>query len=81
MTSHTEEKMVVLVNGIPASGKSTLTRAMAERLGFPGLTLDSLNEPFTSTFAPGVRLRTRQWGCAAYQAIWKVAGQAPTCRV
>ena len=81
MTSHTEEKVVVLVNGIPASGKSTLTRAMAEQFGFPVLTLDSLKEPFMASFAPVDRLRNRQLGCAAYQAIWKVVGQAPNCCV
>lgn len=81
MTSHTEEKVVVLVNGIPASGKSTLTRAMAQQFGFPVLTLDSLKEPFMASFAPVDRLRNRQLGCAAYQAIWKVVGQAPSCCV
>ncbi|NIG17219.1 ATP-binding protein [Pantoea sp. Al-1710] len=81
MTSHTAEKVVVLVNGIPASGKSTLTRAMAEQFGFPVLTLDSLKEPFMASFAPVDRLRNRQLGCAAYQAIWKVVGQAPNCCV
>ena len=77
MTDDTEEKAVVLVNGIPASGKSTLTRALAQQFGFPVLTLDSLKEPFMASFAPVDRLRNRQLGCAAYQAIWKVVGQAP----
>ena len=78
MTTDTEEKIVVLVNGIPASGKSTLTRALAEHFGFPVLTLDSLKEPFMASFAPVDRLRNRQLGCAAYQAIWQVVAQAPT---
>ncbi|EJL87042.1 AAA family ATPase [Pantoea sp. GM01] len=77
MTTDTEEKVVVLVNGIPASGKSTLTRALAEQFGLPVLTLDSLKEPFMASFAPVDRQRNRQLGCAAYQAIWKVVAQAP----
>lgn len=77
MTLNPEEKCVVLINGIPASGKSTLTRAVAEQSGFPVLTLDSLKEPFMASFAPVDRLRNRQLGCAAYQAIWKVVAQAP----
>ncbi|WP_345826760.1 glucokinase [Pantoea sp. BRR-3P] len=78
MTTHSEEKIVVLVNGIPASGKSTLTRALAEQFGFPVLTLDGLKEPFMASFAPVDRQRNRQLGCAAYQAIWNVVAQAPT---
>lgn len=77
MTTPTEEKCVVLVNGIPASGKSTLARALAQQFGLPVLTLDSLKEPFMASFAPVDRLRNRQLGCAAYQAIWKIVGQAP----
>lgn len=79
MTSENSEKRVVLVNGIPASGKSTLTRALALRFSFPVLTLDSVKEPFMTSFAPVDRQRNRQLGCAAYQAIWKIVGQAPPC--
>lgn len=77
MTFATQQKQVVLVNGIPASGKSTLTQAIASRLNLPVLTLDSVKEPFMATFAPVDRQRNRQLGCAAYQAIWKIVGQAP----
>ncbi|RTY60302.1 glucokinase [Pantoea sp. YU22] len=77
MTLATQPKQVVLVNGIPASGKSTLTRALAARLSLPVLTLDSIKEPFMASFAPVDRQRNRQLGCAAYQAIWKIVGQAP----
>lgn len=70
-------KRVVLVNGIPASGKSTLTRLLSQQFGFPVLTLDSVKEPFMASFAPVDRQRNRQLGCAAYQAIWKIVGQAP----
>lgn len=72
-----QEKSVILVNGIPASGKSTLTRIIANRFGFPVLTLDSLKEPFMAAFAPVDRQLNRQLGCAAYQAIWRIIGQAP----
>ncbi|QGY29108.1 AAA family ATPase [Pantoea cypripedii] len=77
MRTLTEEKCVVLVNGIPASGKSTLARGLAQRFALPILTLDSLKEPFMASFAPVDRLRNRQLGCAAYQAIWKIVAQAP----
>ncbi|RPD96098.1 glucokinase [Candidatus Pantoea deserta] len=77
MTLATQHKQVVLVNGIPASGKSTLTRALASRLSLPVLTLDSVKEPFMASFAPVDRQRNRQLGCAAYQAIWKIVALAP----
>lgn len=77
MTSETDIKRVVLVNGIPASGKSTLVRALSQRFSLPVLTLDSLKEPFMSSFAPVDRQRNRQLGCAAYQAIWNIVGQSP----
>lgn len=77
MTLTTQHRQVVLINGIPASGKSTLTQALAARLALPVLTLDSLKEPFMASFAPVDRQRNRQLGCAAYQAIWNIVGQAP----
>lgn len=81
MTGINREKNVVLVNGIPAAGKSTLTHALSQRFGLPVLTLDSLKEPFMAGFAPVDRQRNRQLGCAAYQAIWQTVAQAPDCCV
>lgn len=81
MTTSFSLKRVVLVNGIPASGKSTLTRALSHRFGWPVLTLDSLKEPFMACFAPVDRQRNRQLGCAAYQAIWNIVGQAPAGQI
>ncbi|WP_313651721.1 glucokinase [Pantoea sp.] len=77
MTLKTPPKRVVLVNGIPASGKSTLTHALSHHFGWPVLTLDSLKEPFMACFSPVDRQRNRQLGCAAYQAIWNIVGQSP----
>lgn len=77
MTRQAESKRVVLVNGIPASGKSTLTLMLSGRFTLPVLTLDSIKEPFMSSFAPVDRQRNRQLGCAAYQAIWNIVGQSP----
>ncbi|WP_370426420.1 glucokinase [Pantoea vagans] len=81
MTQNIPSKRVVLVNGIPASGKSTLTHALSQHFGWPVLTLDSLKEPFMSCFAPVDRQRNRQLGCAAYQAIWNIVGKAPASQI
>jgi len=77
MTPMTPSKQVVLINGIPASGKSTLTHALAARLALPVLTLDSIKEPFMASLTSVDRQRNRQLGCAAYQAIWQIVAQAP----
>ncbi|MFN2046149.1 AAA family ATPase [Pantoea agglomerans] len=81
MTQNIPPKRVVLVNGIPASGKSTLTHALSQQFGWPVLTLDSLKEPFMHAFAPVDRQRNRQLGCAAYQAIWNIVAQAPGSQI
>ncbi len=38
-------KTAILINGIPASGKSTITRLLAETFSLPVLTID-VKEPF-----------------------------------
>ncbi|MDW5499329.1 AAA family ATPase [Pseudomonas lundensis] len=70
-------KTVILVNGIPASGKSTLARALAQHFGLPYLSLDGIKEPFMARLDNLDRELNRRLGCAAYQAIWSMVAQAP----
>lgn len=70
-------KCVILVNGVPASGKSTVARHIAERFGFPYLTIDGIKEPFMELFAPVDRQLNRDIGRAAYQTIWSIVAHAP----
>ncbi|KEA53382.1 ATPase AAA [Mangrovibacter sp. MFB070] len=72
-----EHKTVILVNGIPASGKSTVTQALSQQFGLPSLTLDGIKEPFMAQFPAIDRQLNRQLGCAAYAAIWSVIAAAP----
>ncbi|MER8533410.1 ROK family protein [Mesorhizobium sp. M1005] len=67
----------VLVNGIPASGKSTVSRGVADRLGWPLLTLDTIKNPFLEVLGGGDREFNRSLGRASYEAIWSVVGEAP----
>jgi len=67
----------VLVNGIPASGKSTVARAIADRTGWPLLTLDTIKNPFLEHLGGGDRLFNRTLGRASYQAIWSLVRDAP----
>lgn len=70
-------KTVILVNGVPASGKSSVAREIANRFQLPYLTLDEVKEPFMAMLAPVDRATNRQLGKAAYAAIWSAVAQAP----
>ncbi|SYF83741.1 glucokinase [Klebsiella pneumoniae] len=37
-------KTAILINGIPASGKSTITRLLAETFSLPVLTIDGIKD-------------------------------------
>lgn len=70
-------KHVVLVNGVPASGKSRLAKALSERTGWPILSLDRIKNPFLQHIGPVDRDFNRTLGKASYQAIWSVIADAP----
>jgi glucokinase len=70
-------KRVVLVNGVPASGKSRLAKALSERTGWPILSLDGIKNPFLQHIGPVDRDFNRTLGKASYQAIWSVIADAP----
>lgn len=58
-------KTVILINGIPASGKSTVTRQLSAAFNLPQLTIDGIKEPFMACFTGIDRTFNRQLGCAA----------------
>lgn len=70
-------RRAVLVNGIPASGKSTVSRGIADRMGWPLLTLDTVKNPFLEVLGGADREFNRTLGRASYQAIWSLVGDAP----
>ncbi|MBZ9726397.1 ROK family protein [Mesorhizobium sp. CO1-1-11] len=70
-------RRAVLVNGIPASGKSTVSRGIADRMGWPLLALDTVKNPFLEVLGGGDREFNRTLGRASYQAIWSLVGDAP----
>ena len=70
-------KRVVLVNGVPASGKSTLARALAAKTGWPVLALDTVKEALFANLGGGDRERNRLFGRASYQAIFAAIGDFP----
>ncbi|NLS17170.1 ROK family protein [Rhizobium sp. P40RR-XXII] len=72
-----QRKRVVLVNGVPASGKSRLAKALSQRTGWPILSLDGIKNPFLQHIGRVDRDFNRTLGKASYQAIWSVIRQAP----
>ena len=70
-------KRAVLVNGVPASGKSAVSRLIADATGWPLFALDSVKNPFLDHLGGGDRDFNRTLGRASYQAIWSVVRDAP----
>jgi glucokinase len=56
-------RMVVLVNGLPAAGKSTLAPKLAIALGLPLLSKDLIKETHADVFGaePPAGLTQREW--------------------
>ena len=70
-------KRVVLVNGVPASGKSTVARAVSEAKGWPLLTLDTIKEAFFEHIGTGDRNYNRLMGSTDVRVNARQAGPAP----
>jgi len=75
-------RRAVLVNGVPASGKSSVAAHLSAQTGWPILSLDTVKNPFLTEFAPVDRPTNRRFGYAAYNAIFDMIGQhAPDATV
>ncbi|MCT9935146.1 ATP-binding protein [Planotetraspora sp. A-T 1434] len=73
---------IVLVNGLPGSGKTTLAKALAHALGSPLFSKDRVKESLADTLGieapPGIT--ARQWsqrlGAAAAETLWALLADA-----
>lgn len=70
-------KSVILVNGVPASGKSSVARAVASRLQAPLMALDTVKQPMFGHFGVGDREHNRKLGRASYEIIFSAIGDWP----
>jgi glucokinase len=70
-------KRAVLVNGVPASGKSRVAQALAAATGWPLLALDTVKNPFLEVIPNVDRPFNRELGKASYKAIWSLVADAP----
>ncbi len=70
-------KSAILVNGVPASGKSSVARAVANGLTLPLMTLDTVKQPLFEHFGVGDREHNRKLGRASYEIIFSAIGDWP----
>jgi len=70
---------IVLVSGPPASGKTTIARPLAERLGFALLTKDDIKETLFRAMhgSPGDAEFSTHIGAAAMELLWALAPHCP----
>jgi predicted kinase len=64
--------VAIIVNGMPASGKSTIGASLAEVLGCPFLSKDAVKEPLADLVGPMIASRTL--GGIAMDTVWAMAG-------
>lgn len=70
-------KTAIFVNGVPASGKSTIARHVSAVTGWPLLALDTVKEALFAHLGTGDREYNRLMGRASYQAIFAQIGDFP----
>ena len=71
-------KTAIFVNGVPASGKSTVATQVAKLTGWPLLALDTVKEALFAHLGTGDREYNRKLGRASYQAIFAQIGDFPS---
>lgn len=70
-------KRLVLVNGVPASGKSGVARALSSATGWPVLSLDTIKNAFLTEIEGVDRAFNRQLGRASLKAMFALLKDAP----
>ncbi len=70
-------KRLLMVNGIPATGKSRVSHGLSQMTGWPVLALDTVKNPFLAHIDNVDRLFNRTLGKASYQAIFSIIRDAP----
>ncbi|MCP9484892.1 MAG: ATP-binding protein [Gaiellaceae bacterium MAG52_C11] len=71
----TDLPLLVVVTGEPATGKTTLARALADELGLPLLAKDELKERLFDTLGAGDRGWSRRLGAATFELMFGLAAE------
>lgn len=73
-------ELVVLVNGLPGSGKSTVARALGRALGWPVFSKDALKETLADMLERPGEVSEAEWsrrlGAAAAESLWTLLATA-----
>lgn len=73
---------MVIVNGLPGAGKTTLARSLSQRMNLPLISKDAIKEAYSDVFgiAPREGHARREWsnahGAAASETMWVLAADA-----
>ena len=70
-------RRVIIVNGPPGVGKSTIARELAASLGLPLLSKDAIKETLLDNVGYSDRDGSRRLGAAAGEAVWTVLATCP----
>lgn len=70
----TSKPLLIIVNGLPGTGKTTLARRLAADLGLPAFSRDGLFETLYDALESSIAGPPSGLGAAAYALLYEVAG-------
>lgn len=70
-------KRLVMVNGVPGSGKSSIAATLSHATGWPLLSLDTVKNPFLQELDNVDRPFNRKLGRASLRAMFSILAEAP----
>ncbi|MDQ0324117.1 glucokinase [Pararhizobium capsulatum DSM 1112] len=76
-SNHGTAKRLLMVNGVPASGKSGVAGSLSEKTGWPILALDTVKNPFLELIENVDRPFNRVLGRASYKSIFSIIKESP----
>jgi predicted kinase len=70
-----QDTRLVVVTGPPAAGKTTIARAVADRLGWPLVAKDPIKQTLAETLEVRGRAASQRLGVATFDVLFHVLGE------